>query len=59
MQATVGFQRKTLRCELANHQKANQDLILQNIDLASNTSKLIHDGILLWKTARGKLNGTY
>lgn len=31
---------------------------VKNIDLASNTSKLIHDGVLLWKTARGKLNET-
>ncbi|XP_068734073.1 rho guanine nucleotide exchange factor 28-like isoform X3 [Montipora capricornis] len=31
---------------------------VKNIDLASNTSKLIHDGVLMWKTARGKLNET-
>lgn len=31
---------------------------VKNIDLASNTSRLIHDGVLLWKTARGKLNET-
>ncbi|KAJ7385328.1 hypothetical protein OS493_016404 [Desmophyllum pertusum] len=31
---------------------------IKNIDFASNTSKLLHDGVLLWKTARGKLNET-
>ncbi|PFX30955.1 rho guanine nucleotide exchange factor 28-like isoform X3 [Stylophora pistillata] len=31
---------------------------IKNIDFASNTSKLVHDGVLLWKTARGKLNET-
>ncbi|XP_073242389.1 rho guanine nucleotide exchange factor 28-like isoform X6 [Porites lutea] len=31
---------------------------VKNIDFASNTSKLIHDGVLLWKTAKGKLNET-
>ncbi|XP_078362026.1 rho guanine nucleotide exchange factor 18-like [Oculina patagonica] len=31
---------------------------VKNIDFASNTSKLLHDGVLLWKTARGKLSET-
>lgn len=31
---------------------------IKNIDFASNASKLVHDGVLLWKTARGKLYET-
>ncbi|XP_048584074.1 A-kinase anchor protein 13 isoform X3 [Nematostella vectensis] len=31
---------------------------VKNIDFASNTSKLIYDGLLSWKTARGKLTET-
>lgn len=43
--------------KFANPPHVNQVFCMQNIDLASNTSRLIHDGVLLWKTARGKLNG--
>jgi len=30
---------------------------VKNIDFASTTSKLLHDGVLLWKTNKGKLVG--
>lgn len=31
---------------------------VKNIDFAANTSKLVHDGVLMWKTAKNKLNET-